>query len=243
MNINVSSVVFRWDHARQALAAEVTSDVGNVCVYFPVAIVQKEFNLALRQLGYHFLPSVGEYVTIEGFFSWVKKATKKVGRAMKSAARTVGHKLAKVAKLAKPLSRLAKGIARSKLVGTALGGVATVFPAVGAPALAAWAAAHRGVVALDQAEAAAKRIKKGIHNASDLVAVRNAKQLVAGARKLAGSAHPAAKLAAAALRSVPDKPTLPTIRPQVRAIVRRPVVRGVGDIEIGALRPGYGRAA
>lgn len=43
----------------------------------------------------------------------------------------------------------AKVVARSKAVGTALGGVAVVFPAVGAPALAAWGAAHATMAMYD----------------------------------------------------------------------------------------------
>src|SRR5208337_831243 len=46
-------------------------------------------------------------------------------------------------------ARGGKALARSKAVGTTLGGVAVVFPAVGAPALAAWGAAHTAMAMYD----------------------------------------------------------------------------------------------
>jgi hypothetical protein len=80
-------------------------------------------------------------------------------------------------------------LARSKVLGTALAGVALAFPAVGAPALAAWGAANRAVSLYDQA-------RQGIKTAQQAV-----KTVQRNAQLLHGNPAPAARLALAGLRS------------------------------------------
>jgi hypothetical protein len=120
----------------------------------------------------------------------ISSITSVASKAYQSTIKKVGQQAVKVAR--KGVSYVGKGaltIARSKLVGTALSGVAIAFPAVGAPALAAWGAANRAANAYDAARA-------GVKGASQTLAV-----VRSNAAALVRNPHPAARLAIAGLSS------------------------------------------
>lgn len=116
---------------------------------------------------------------ISGFFSSIAKPFKSVasavthpGRTIKSAARIVSRPGKSISDVAKSAARIAskvgksklvgqvtgavKGVVQSKITGAALGGLAIAFPPVGAPAVAAYAAANTALKAIEMASAAKK---------------------------------------------------------------------------------------
>lgn len=68
-----------FDHSRQALVFGVTLEDGfHFQVAFPIAHVALTFDKEMIQLGYMGEPLMGDVVTIEGFFSSLKRAVNKV---------------------------------------------------------------------------------------------------------------------------------------------------------------------
>ena len=194
MDLTVHAFSFQWDRPGAALVLTLDTDRGACAVRFPVSHVAIEWQRQLATLGVHLAPEVGDDLeSVDGFFHWLKKAGKTLGRGLKKVGKAVGGRLLKIG----------KAIAKSKLVGAALGAVATVFPAVGGPALAAWVVANRVVAAAEAAERAAKRIKKGIGTAADLLAVKHGKAAAHHLKQLAHDKRPAAKLLVAAVHAVP----------------------------------------
>jgi hypothetical protein len=111
-------------------------------------------------------------------------------QAYESTIKTVGTQAARVAaKGAQAVSRAGMAVARSKLVGTALSGVAVAFPAVGAPALAAWGAANRAVATYDAA-------RRGVQGAQHAL-----QTLQSNVKQLSSSNAPVARMAIAGLHS------------------------------------------
>jgi hypothetical protein len=194
MDLVVQAFSFQWDKPGAALVLTLDTDRGSCAIRFPVGHVAIEWQRQLHLLGVHLAPEVGDDLeSVEGFFHWLKKAGKTLGRGLKKVGKAVGSRLLKIG----------KAIAKSKLVGAALGAVATVFPAVGGPALAAWVVANRVVAAAEAAEKAAKRIKQGIGTAADLLAVKHGKAAAHQLKQLAHDKRPAARLLVAAVHAVP----------------------------------------
>lgn len=85
---------------------------------------------------------VGCEEKIAGFFSSIGNVIKKVGRS----------------KLLKQVSRTAKAVVKSKITGAIVLGTAAVFPPVGGPAVAAYAAANAALAAVEKGNALRKTI-------------------------------------------------------------------------------------
>jgi hypothetical protein len=160
-------------------------------VGFPLGTVAMTFDEELSACGIDCPALVGDYESVDGFLSRVRRATKKVSRVVKRSpavytrAMTRGFIPQAVFKRIAPapirraqqrLARQAVQIqgqalkygarygmqaARSKQLGGALGVAAVAFPAVGGPALGAWVAANRAVSYYDQAQAARRAIQGG----------------------------------------------------------------------------------
>ena len=224
----VRRLQFGWDTKRQALVFMGTLENGfQFEVAFPVGHVAITFDKVAAEMGYVALPQCGDIETVEGFLGAIElahqdetgtelgwfgsKIARSVGRAVKSAARTVTRPVASVASKAynatikkvgqqalryarAGIRQVGKGalmVARSKALGTALGVAAVAFPAVGAPALAAYAAANRAAAVYDAAR-----------TAGSIVTSSNIKNRVAA---LARSNTPSARMVIAGLKSAPGR--------------------------------------
>lgn len=89
-------------------------------------------------------------------------------RSVKSVANSAAGIVAKVGK-AKLVSQVANGVqsvVKSKVTGAILAGAAIAFPPVGAPAVAAYAAANAALLAIDQAKAVTDTAKKIVDKAT-----------------------------------------------------------------------------
>jgi hypothetical protein len=151
--------------------------------------------------------------SIDGFLSgitrFIKKATKPIGRAIKKTTRRLkkaAWRAAKtVAKAGRYTVRAARSIAKSKAFGTALGGLSLVMPAVGGPALAAWAVANKVNRHIGHAQNIAKQLKAHPRRAltpSQRTAVLRARHYAMRTRYLARSNAPMHRMMVAGLRSV-----------------------------------------
>ena len=115
---------------------------------------------------------------------WHKEDAPKVGwfpaNIVKKVARAIGK-----SKIVKSIAKAGKAIVRSKITGGILAATAVAFPAVGAPALAAYAGANKALDMIEQGNKAAKAVKKFV---SGKKTVRLAKRVVKkyGSRKAGG---------------------------------------------------------
>lgn len=194
----------KWDRARNALLAAVQLDDGrSVSVAFPVSSVCTTFEAECAAVDIYLPPTVEGRDTIAGLGRMIKRARRAAGRTVKRATRTVRRAMrSTMGRIATQAVHLAKQAARSKALGAALGAAAVAFPAVGGPALAAWATANRVVAMADQAERSVKRVQRGIADARDLTHVRRASDAAQRLQQLSRSAAPAARMLVAATRSV-----------------------------------------
>jgi len=165
----------------------------------------------------------GEEVDAEvsGFFSSITKAVaspfksaakivsnpgrsvKDLGRAVANPVKTAQSAARLVAKVGKSklvsqVGSAVKSVVKSKITGAALTGLAFAFPPVGAPAVAAYAAANAALAAIDQAKGAVDVAKKVV-NAATPAAVKN--KLKGELSKWAGAT---VKNAVAAKKSIPS---------------------------------------
>jgi hypothetical protein len=168
----------------------------------------------------------GEEVDAEvsGFFSSIAKVVtspaKAVanvvthpGRSIKDAGRAIANPGKSVSSLAKSAAKIAakvgksklvsqvgagvKSVVKSKITGAALGGLAIAFPPVGAPAVAAYAAANTALKAIEMANAAKSTAQQIVSSATS--ATKKA-QLKGELQKWAGAEL---KAAAAAKKPIP----------------------------------------
>ena len=91
--------------------------------------------------------------------------TKPFASVAKSAANMV-NKVGK-SKLISQVGAAVKSVVKSKITGSILAGAAIAFPPIGAPAVAAYAAANASLMAIDQAKGAVAMAKKVVNKATD----------------------------------------------------------------------------
>lgn len=123
-----------------------------------------------------------------GFFKSVASVAKAVAKPVSTAVKAYVNTVKKVGQQA---VKYAKAGIRSKYVGYALAGAAVAFPAIGAPALAAYGAANRALAAYEDA-------RKGVATAQKAV-----KTISNNAKLLTQSNAPSARMALAGLQAVP----------------------------------------
>lgn len=90
------------------------------------------------------------------------------GRSVSSVARSAAGIVQKVgkSKLTSQIASGVKSVVKSKVTGAILAGTAIAFPPVGAPAVAAYAAANAALMAIDQAKAVTDTAKKIVDKAT-----------------------------------------------------------------------------
>lgn len=225
---------WRWDRGRNRLTASIlTSNGQTVRVHFPLSHVAMCFDEELGRCGIVEAPMVGDYESVDGFLSRIKRVTRKSSRRVKKATRGIKrsagrgfipkaiHKRVVPKFVRRAQSRLntaawrAAGTvkkygkkygmkaARSRALGSALGATAVAFPAVGGPALGAWAVANRAVKAHDTAKAAARQLERGVRNPRAIAAAARGRAVQSAVRALPARQDPRSRMALAALRSVP----------------------------------------
>lgn len=202
MELEIKALGWHWDRAKNILWGSATLTNGqSISVGLPVAHVSMTFDESVGELGLEVeAPSVGEEESVDGLFG-------RIGRAFSKATAGIRRTLQKavdntVGKVAQTVGKVALSVARSKLVGSALGGAAALFPAIGGPALGVWALANKAAKVHDTAIEAAKRVKGGLRTASDLARIKQGRALQARVRTLSRSTAPLARLGVAALRSI-----------------------------------------
>lgn len=192
MSTVVRKIVWQWDRVGVKLWANLFTAEGQLIrVGFPLSQVAMTFDEELGRCGLECPAMVGDYESVDGFLSRVKRATRSAVKTVKRSPRTytramtrgfipqaVFRRVAPVA-VQRAQQRLARqavhyqqqaqqygvkygmAAARSKQLGAGLGVAAVAFPAVGGPALGAWVAANRAVTVYDQAMAAKRAIQQG----------------------------------------------------------------------------------
>lgn len=200
MEKQIKKLGWRWDRTTCVLWGNVTfTDGSTSSVGIPLATVVAHFDAAASALGIHSAPFVGDVDSVDGFFSGIKRLAKKVGRVAKKAVRTTQKTLAKTV-------HVASGVVRSKLLKTAVSGLAVAFPAVGGPALAALTAANAAANVYDKADKAITTVRSVARGRSPIpaatAAIRRVTDMQANVRRLTQSRSPMAGMAVAALKSV-----------------------------------------
>ena len=192
----VRELAFHFDRESEMIVFQGTMQDGSgFQVAFPISHVSTVFDQHAQAMGYANVAIMGDVATIDGFFG---KITHAIGHGMRSVydhtIRTVGTHAAHYGRAGLHfVGHEGQALARSKTFGTVLGGVAVCFPAVGAPALAAWGAAHTAMAMKD---------------AHDRGHRTNYPQLQANYQVLANTDSPEARMSVAALASVPPDPGL-----------------------------------
>ena len=219
LDYTVAAIDYRWQPADNTLLFIVSLTNGyRVQVAFPVRVVSDFFHTLLNRSGYYRQPALlGNIESLDGFFSSIEHAVGSVGSVAESA---FNHTIGMLAKHAgAEAGKGLAGLARSKTFGAVIGGVAVCFPALGAPALAAWTAAHAAVVIHDEAKQGQNR--------------RAAAQLQVRVGALAQDPSPAAQLTIAGLQSVRADPQQPEVAPPVPGTDMTPQV-SIPDVAITA---------
>lgn len=215
----VHTLGFVFDRQRQALVFTGTLENGFAFeVAFPIGHVTMTFDREAAGMGYCGEPLLGSVDTVDSFLGAVEVMHRRetgtelgyveLGWFGSKLARSVSHAVSSVAKtVAKPVStavkayvntvkkvgqqavKYAKAGIRSKYVGYALAGAAVAFPAIGAPALAAYGAANRALAAYEDA-------RRGVKTAQQAV-----KTISSNAKALSHSRAPMARMALAGLQA------------------------------------------
>lgn len=192
MSTLVKKIVWQWDRVGAKLWANMfTANDQLIRVGFPLGMVAMTFDEELGKCGLECPAMVGDYESVDGFLSRVKRAASGAVRSVKKspavytramtrgfvpkavfdrvapvAVRRAQQRLARTAvqyqsQAMKYGARYGMAAARSKQLGAGLGVAAVAFPAVGGPALGAWVAANRAVTVYDQAQAARRALQAG----------------------------------------------------------------------------------
>ncbi len=201
--LEVRSIDKQFDWNTHRLIVKVgLSDGRTVGIAFPMGHLHIALDESLGELGYYEPSELGDdFESIGGLFSRIKRLAKKVGRAVSRSA--VGKMYKKTIGRAEHLVLTgARKLARSKAFGSVLGAAATVFPAVGGPALAAWAVANKAMTIHDQAQRAKALIARGVKNPALLAKVAQGQRVAQNVTRSAASNSPIGQLVAAGLKSI-----------------------------------------
>jgi hypothetical protein len=201
--LEVRTIDRHWDRANNRFVVQVGLSNGRkVGIAFPMGHMHIALDESLSELGYYEPCQMGEeYETIGSFFGRIKKLVKKVGRKISRSA--IGKVYSKTIGKAEHLAlTVGRKLARSKAVGAIAGAAATVFPAVGGPALAAWTVANRAMAIKDKADRAAALLRRGIKNPKLLAQVAQGKRVQQTIANAAKSRSPFGGLIVQSLKSV-----------------------------------------
>jgi hypothetical protein len=169
-------------------------------VFVPLAHVWISFEEELQRVGCPSSASVGAPFSVGGFFSFVKKAVKSIGKAVKRVVpKAIQRAASKVVHVAKKYGgkaiSAAKSVVRSPILRGALVAASFAVPAL-APAAAALEVANRVANTYDKGVAAAKLIKRGIRSpalVAQVTAGLAARQGLGGIIQKAQRGHPMAR--------------------------------------------------
>jgi hypothetical protein len=221
---------WRWDRGGRYLVADV--DVvgeGDVEVRIPLNQVIGDVDVILGECGFSHgeRREVGANDSVDGWLKSFKKVAKRAvnpipyePKFIKKARRKIlGRKLGglhdkyqgmvhkAIGKSNKYAKKYGMKAARSKKLGAALGAAAVIYPAVGAPALAAWSAGNRYVSYYDKAQAMKKQLTAGMKRPQNATQVLQQGAAAAkGFQALRGKANdPRARMLMSALQSQPAR--------------------------------------
>lgn len=197
----VRTLSHRWDRQTCILWFCATfTDGQSVQVGLPLAHVVATFDACAAQVGLQLPPFVGdpEVGSVDGLFSKVKRTVKKAGKLGLKATGLTDKRLGQIAKVA------AK-VARSKALTGVLAATAFVpgLNAIGAAGLAAQQAAKLALNVLDNANRAKALLKSGVRTAKVMKAIAQGANVQKSIRQLAKDTSADAKIAIAALKSLP----------------------------------------
>ena len=194
----IAAIHSHWDKATNILWFNVRFVDGyNAQIGIPLAHVVATLDFHMAELGIEFGPVVGDIESVDGLFSGIKKAAKKIGKPVTSA----------VSKTAKTLDRsvsAAAKVIKNKQLNIAMQG-ARFVPVVGQTAYAVHQTAKRAVEGYEQGKAAASIIARtGKSSAGLLSAVAKGRNIQQALTKLKQSADtPEARMLVQALNSMP----------------------------------------
>jgi hypothetical protein len=195
----VRTLSHRWDRQTCILWFCATfTDGQSVQVGLPLAHVVATFDACAAQVGLQMPALVGDVESVDGLFSKVKKAVKKAGKLGLKATGLTDKRLGQIAKVA------AK-VARSKALTGVLAATAFVpgLNAIGAAGLAAQQAAKLALNILDNANRAKALLKSGVRTAKVMKAIAQGANVQRSVRQLAKDTSADARMAIAALKSLP----------------------------------------
>lgn len=137
--------------------------------------------------------------SVDGFLSGIRKAARKATRPVRRAVQRTTRKLGKTA--LKSLKTARKAVT-SRYAGYGLMALSAAMPAVGGPALAAWATANRINAHAKDAERVVQSLRGRTPSAAQRTVLARAQQYALRTRQLASSNAPMARMMVAGLRSV-----------------------------------------
>lgn len=216
---------------------EILGEPGLTEVHIPIERVSMDYAEILGDLGYDRVScaEVGSMASVDGFLSKVRRIAKRAVKGVKKQVTTgipyepkfvatarrkiMGRRLsalhdkyrgkvhAAVTRSQQIAKRYGKKAARSKALGAALGGAALAFPAVGAPALAAWTAANRYVTYADQAKRALQLARAGGRvTPQNRARIQRGRQVLQGLQRVRTMQHdPRARMLMGAMKSLPAR--------------------------------------
>lgn len=216
---------------------EIVGEPGLTEVHIPIERVSMDYAEILGDLGYDRVScaEVGSMASVDGFLSKVRRVAKRTVKGVKKQVTTgipyepkfvaaarkkiLGRKLSAlhdkyrgkvesaVMRSHQVARRYGTQAARSRTLGAALGGAAIAFPAVGAPALAAWTAANRYVTYADQAKRALAAARAGGRvTPANRARIARGRQVLQGLQRVRTMQQdPRARLLVAGLRSLPAR--------------------------------------
>lgn len=199
----LKKIEWQWDRGACILWAKATLDNGmSYSVGIPLAHVVRTFEAHAAEVGLCTAPYVGDVDSVDGLFSGVKRLVSKATRPVRTKVKRVIKRTQKT--LAKGIATTGK-VVTSKYVRYAGIGLAAAFPAVGAPALAALAAANAAYGTYRAGDKALQTARSvGKHTYATARAVAKGQNVRRSVRQLASRAatdrH--ARMAVAALKSV-----------------------------------------
>lgn len=209
-------MAWRWDRPRRLLWwSATTSDGQTVEVGIPLeqvslafqhelaqADVQEEISACAGSMGAVEILGAIEIIapeSVDGFLSGIKRAAKRATRPVRRAVKRTTKKLGKTA--LRSLKTARKGL-MSKYTGYGLMAISAAMPAVGGPALAAWATAKQIDNHARDAERLVRSLAGRAPNARQRNMIARAQQYAARTRQLSQTNSPMARMMIAGLRSV-----------------------------------------
>lgn len=192
----IKSFEWQWDKPKCILWFHaIFTDGFKASVGLPLAHVVATFDQCAAEVGLCYPPLVGDVDSVDGLFSSIKRAVKKVGNVAKSAVKLTVKSVTQTAKIG------AK-VVRSKYTGYLLAAVAVAFPAIGGPALAAQQAAKRAMDMYEDAQRAKRALQAGAKQTTAIVkSISRGQNVQQSIRQLAANNTPLGRMAVAALQS------------------------------------------